>query len=172
MNTKDIRYAVSVYLPDELQDMIWRKYHSTHVLPILLPIVEERLKNKEYEALLDTSVHTVDVIIRSLIHFKSTSDIGFNVSMDFVEDRVLDDSWDNGLFDMYCTIKDNIHHYQLLKDAVLSTLHVTSQSKTEALRSRVSTLRTLWRMIIPQEYDDSDDSDDIDDGSSSDNDMS
>jgi hypothetical protein len=113
-NMSDIRVNICRYLPEELQDIVWRKYVQTHLVEDAnSTLCVRRLDIDKYSSMCTkVTVHVKDCVIQ-MNHLWSSNPVYFGVLMDTIEDRILEDimSEDNAImYDVFTTIRKFIDH--------------------------------------------------------------
>lgn len=156
MNTAiALRIAMAKDLPDELQEVIWKSYYTDTVLPWMMLALESKLLNNAYEKQFDRYRDYVIKQVNKLCALYQEHQLWFNINMDFIEDRLLDDVFfQDGchLFDMYRVIKENITHPYLLRlnlIGMVDTVRSHGRKKIDACILCDMFLKRLIVMISP-----------------------
>jgi hypothetical protein len=156
MNTAiDLRVAMIKVLPDELQEVVWRKYYSDSVIPWLMMNIDLKLHNSDYEELFTKYHDYVVDIARRLCTLYQQNQLWFNMNMDFTEDRLMDIIFTTEgceMFDMYQTIRENITHSYLLRLGLIDMvdrLRARGRNKVHACLLCNMMIQRLKAMIIP-----------------------
>ena len=148
---KHIRLAVCA-LPCELQDIIWKKYYTKHVISEMLNS-EHIAQQENIEQIMEWSNSKVCKIVSQLNTFYIQHNYAFNVGIDVAEDRLADTN-DIMKFDILHIIKNEISHPSLL---ILSLNSLHSNSHYDILEKTYSIIN-LHKMIGPDiETDDESD---------------
>lgn len=149
---KNIRLAVC-HLPCELQDIIWKKYYSMHVISEILNS-EHIAQQENIEQTMEWSNTKVRKVVSQLNAFYQQYNYAFNVGIDVAEDRLADTN-DIMKFDILHILKNEISHPSILILS-LNTLH--SNSHYDILEKTYSIIN-LHKMIEPIVETDDDESD-------------
>ena len=118
----DVRIAIARNLPEDLQDMVWKTYNDTYVMPYLMLDVETKLHNKEYESIYDDISVLTKNIANTLYQFQLRHTMLFNICMDVAEDRICDmciTPTELAMLSMFQSIQKNINHPHLLQLGLL-----------------------------------------------------
>lgn len=149
----DVRINITRKLPNELQELIWRVYNNSYILPDLMDRVETSLFNTEYERLLEEFSETNISIIANLSSYNSTYDVAFSISVDYAFDRLLEcGSPDLDKIALLHAIKDNISNPHLLKLTIENTEMIDAYdcSKCTQLYVLKEKLEDVYNIIMPQ----------------------
>lgn len=149
---KNIRLAVCS-LPCELQDIIWKKYYTKHVISEMLNS-EHITKQENIEQTIEWSNTKVSKIVLKLNAFYQQHTYAFNVGIDVAEDRI-GDSNNVIMFDILHILKNEISHPSLL---IISLKTIYSNYIDDILEKTYSII-SLHKMILPMNETDDEDSD-------------
>lgn len=149
---KNIRLAVC-HLPSELQDIIWKKYYTKHVISEMLKS-EHIAQQENIEQTMEWSNIKVYKVVSQLNAFYQQHNYAFNIGIDVAEDRI-GNSNNVMKFDILHIIKNEISHPSLL---IISLKTIHSNSIDDILEKTYSII-SIHKMILPINETDVEDSD-------------
>lgn len=151
----DVRIAIARNLPDDLQDMVWKTYNDTYVLPYLMLDVDKKLHNNEFENVYDKISVLTKNAATTLFQLSSRHNMFFKICMDVAEDRICDSCitpTELGMLSMYQSIQENITHPHLLQLGLLGECDAMTsyyKNKIEGITDSLAILDKLFNMIVP-----------------------
>lgn len=151
----EIRLEVARKLPCELQEVVWKTYNDTYILPNLMDKVETTLFNNEYETLLDECSMLICNIVKNLFELKADYEVAFDIAVDYAFDRLLECGSPNlDKVALLNVIKENIDNPYLLKITIENTEMIEAYgcSKCTQLHLLMETLQDVYDIIMPQDY--------------------
>ena len=148
---KNIRLAVC-HLPCELQDIIWKKYFTNHVVYEMLKS-EHITQQENIEQTMEWSNTKVCKVVSQLNAFYQNNNYAFNVGIDVAEDRIADSN--NVMkFDILHILKNEISHPSLL---IISLKSIHNNSIYD-ISEKTYSIINIHKMIEPMvETDDESD---------------
>lgn len=145
MTPLQVRLAVCK-LPDELQCMIWNTYFTNHVLTELNDKTSDRLFHYEFtekfakNMIKEFAYHTFQV--------HSVTPEYFNMSIEFIEENILDcifNEYMDTLWETVQIIKHHARHPHLL----YITLCSYDFNSIDSMMQKVGTVKQISRMLYP-----------------------
>ena len=141
-------------LPGELQELVWKRYYGSFVLPNMMEKVENVLCNKEYEAIQEECSVVIQILVENMASLYESSEVAFNVSLDFAYDRVFEcNSPDLDKVALLNVIKENIHNPHLLAISIENTgmVEALGCSKYTQVYLLMETLQDVYYILMPQQ---------------------
>jgi hypothetical protein len=133
-------------LPIELQQHIWKTYHSMYVIEELKVMQAEG--KSDYETVYSNSVDMISNTVNELHHFYTTQPLQFAIAIDTTIDRIITDEW-------YCfdstrqmhtlaEMVSRINHPSLL---LIDLIQINSKSSND-ISNKVENLESVRKMIL------------------------
>lgn len=148
----DLYLTMLKELPVELQEVVWKTYHSTYVLPDLMKEVEDKLNIIEYNIVLKKCSALVQEIVDKLVAIYTQAQMGFEVCVDVAFDRLLEGNQSNyDKIALLHIIKDNINNPYLMRIMIENTEMVEAYgcSKCTQLHVLMETLQDVCDLVTP-----------------------
>lgn len=147
----NISREISICLPCDIQKKIWKIYTQKYIFPelqqssLLQRIIQ---RNDAFQSCMTTIINFVD----KASTIAAVSNDYFNISMDVLEDRILDDDWfpwDSSRYSLQTIMfaKQYIYCPQLLKMEIQTNL-LCELKENEQIYSLASNLAMLTKMLL------------------------
>lgn len=147
----EVRIAMCRHLPDEVQEIIWRKYVKTKVvkeIDVITTPLHHQITTYDvaYENTRDTVKHCVGNMYRLYVN----NPLYFAVLLDITEERVLDDIYSSeGLFTIICHIRRFVSMPSLLAMELLHGPDFSKMKGIHRLQNIQTEVETINRMMFP-----------------------
>jgi hypothetical protein len=169
-----LRSAINTQLPDELQEVVWKKYFNTFVC------YEVNLYRNEisiYEGLYEKYCELLDKLIQVALNMFNRSEVEFNMTLDFLEDRLFDDLYNVDGIGILLTLKNYIKNPYALKIELQTHCHYDTednripsrliykdayQCRLNDIQRKTNNISTIYYMLEGR-YEETDDDEYLDD---------
>jgi hypothetical protein len=169
-----LRSAINTKLPGELQEVVWKKYFNSFVC---YEVSLYRNEINTYETMYDKYCKLLDNLIQTSLDIYNRSEPEFNITLDFLEDRLFDDVYNVDGIGILLTLKHYIKNPYALKielqtqcnndyeySRIPSKLEYKNayQFRLYDLERKINNISTVYYMLQGR-YEETDDDEYIDD---------
>lgn len=132
------------HLPDELQEVVWKTYHTSFILHELKTHPKVTVQQM-YEHKFDEGKSLLKYYLEAINEFSRQYHEAYMISLDFLEDRILDGDTSSRTFDLLQYFKEHSSRPFHLR-MVLEEKHMTTLSN---ICSTLEFVRLVCNNVLP-----------------------
>lgn len=144
--TNDMLHKRICRLPSDLQGTIWKRYYSSFLIAELL-VHPKIIQQQAQETIYDFSKILIIKAVNALHIFAQQSPLAYMISLDFLEDRMVDDG-SEVMFGVLLNFKHLIHQPSHL------AMVLQEECTVQDLYSVLGSIRTMYFNVFPDVVED------------------